>query len=62
MNEKTLLDYQLRRFKERFMRKGCTHKLSDEQLKTLQSLKNNDPLQQNVIKNKTKRNTFNIKR
>lgn len=44
------------------MRKGCTHKLIDEQLKTLQSSKNNDPLQQNVIKNKTKENPFSIKR
>ena len=62
MDKKTLLDYQSRRFKKRFMRKGCTHKLIDEQLKTLQSSKNNDPLQQNVIKNKTKENPFSIKR
>ena len=45
MNKKTLLDRHSRKFKERFMRKGRTHKLIDEQLKNIAKLEKNDPLQ-----------------
>lgn len=45
MNKKTLLDRHSRKFKERFMRKGRTYKLIDEQLKNIAKLEKNNPLQ-----------------